>query len=128
MAKVVSYSPPSRLSARGTEYAAFTPNKDQAKMIELALRKEGVTRAEVRKALKYPEGANVPIQMMLKDLAARCGYEFVTEEAPNPNTESGLPWIGVYAFRKAPIMVAAMSWRAERKVASKKAPRKTAKR
>ena len=73
-------------------------------LLKLGSRKAGVTRAEVREALGYEEGANVAIQTMLKIVAEKRGLELVTEEVPN---ENGGRWLAVYAFRTQPRRAAA---------------------
>lgn len=52
------------------------PTEQQAMLIKLASRKDGVTRAQVREALGYEAGVNIPVQSMLKHIAERFGYEF----------------------------------------------------
>jgi hypothetical protein len=93
------------------------PTDQQAILIKLATRKQGVTRPEVRDALGYDAGSNIPVQTMLKTLAARFGFELVTpEEVPS---EKPGRWLTVYGFK--PIHAAAVNVRrAPRKVAARK--------
>jgi hypothetical protein len=55
------------------------PTAQQQMLIDLATRKDGVTRAEVRTALGYEDGANIPVQTMLKTIATRFGLVFENE-------------------------------------------------
>ena len=57
-----------------TTPSGATPTERQASLIRMALR--GVTRAQVRDALEYDAGANIPVQAMLKKIAERYGYDF----------------------------------------------------
>jgi hypothetical protein len=52
---------------------APTPTKQQAMLIRLATRPQGVIRAEVRKALGYDNDVNLPVQTMLKKIGNRFG-------------------------------------------------------
>lgn len=75
MAKNIISTAPVALTVVSTP----TPTAQQKMLIDLAMRTDGVTRAEVREALHVAEGANIPVQSMLKHIAERFGYVFENE-------------------------------------------------
>lgn len=108
-----------------TVAAAPVPNKRQQKVIDLATRQEphyGVTRAEVRKALGFKAGANIPVQTMIKQIADRFGYVFDSYDIPSTNGSNRS--MGVYTLtpkgnraRNTASALATKAKRAARKVA-----------
>jgi hypothetical protein len=63
------------------------PTEQQAMLIKMATSKKGTTRAEVRDALEYDEGAAIPVQSMLKKLE-RFGYELQTTYGDGTDTRA----------------------------------------
>lgn len=72
MAKNITTAPVAAIVSR-------SPTVQQQMLIDLATRKDGVTRAEVREALGVEADANIPVQSMLKHIAERFGYVFGNE-------------------------------------------------
>jgi hypothetical protein len=73
------------------------PTERQQTLIRLATRKRGATRADVRAALNYDAGENVPVQIILKTVAARFDYRMVTDDGVNKETGRK---IAVYRFER----------------------------
>jgi hypothetical protein len=91
------------------------PTDQQKTIMRLASRSRGVTRNEVLEALGMDQVSyRVPVQIMVKKVAARFGMEFVTEYIDNP---AGGPEIAVYGMRPAAERAAATTARSTRKVA-----------
>jgi hypothetical protein len=63
---------------KNTTTNAPTPTKQQAMLIRMATRPQGVIRAEVRKALGYDNDVNLPVQTMLKKIGNRFGLKLKT--------------------------------------------------
>jgi hypothetical protein len=86
--------------------AVRPPSERQAQLIALAMRNDGVTRHEVREVLNYANGQNVPVQTILKNLAARYGYTFNSEICAVEGNEARK--IAFYTMRE-PAKVPAMA-------------------
>jgi hypothetical protein len=78
-----------------TNTTTATPTERQATLIDMAKRKRGVSRADVRDALGYGERAAIPVQSILKGIAARFGFKFITEAG-----EANGRTIALYRFEK----------------------------
>lgn len=87
-----------QIAAVETVVSTRAPTAQQQMLIDLATRKDGVTRAEVRVALGYVDGANIPVQSMLKHIAERFGYVFGNEQF---EVEGSNRKIAFYTMRKA---------------------------
>jgi len=90
-----------------------TPTERQASLIQLASRKRGATRADVRDVLEYGEGAPIPVQAILKQIAERFGFEMTTTYGDGTNTRAA-----TYHFAKK------MAAKRAAKRAAKKSTRK----
>ena len=99
--------------AKNTVVATRKPTAQQTMLIKLASREKGVTRPEVREALGYEPGANIPVQTMLKNLATRFGFDMISEPYENDNGRQGV----VYGFRKPVAAAALKTRRGSKKVA-----------
>lgn len=60
-----------------TTTSARKPTEQQTMLMRMA--KKGTTRAAVREALQYDEGAKIPVQTMLKKVADRFDMTLVSE-------------------------------------------------
>jgi hypothetical protein len=121
------------MAKKATTTVTRQPTEQQAMLIKLATRKDGVSRSEVRAALGKPltageAGGNIPVQAMIKNLQ-RFGYRYDVKYFEN--AEEGRPSLAYYRLIKdtSPRKVAARAMttkRPARKSAAKPTAKKTA--
>jgi hypothetical protein len=109
-----------------TTVSSRKPTEQQAALIKMATAKKGTTRAAVRAFLGYEDGANIPVQSMLKKLE-QFGFTLRAEIAEGARTATYFLDALVAKPAKAKRAAAAASKAAIKTAKTTPAPRKRGK-